>query len=204
MNMAAQEYWDGSRPAHRVTLGLRAGMNFSKQYNHEEGADNDFRPGLKAGLEFDLNIVRSLSINTGVYYVQRGYKSKYSDYRGSNTATDNASYIEIPVLLSYRVKLSDAAQFQLNVGPYFGIGLSGTKTFETTFAGQNNYEIDSFDQYDGMKKRDIGIHAGAAVTFSDFYVGVNYERSLMNVSNITGANFQNGSIGLCIGYNFNL
>ena len=204
MNMAAQEYWDGSRPAHRFTLGLRAGMNFSKQYNQGDGADNKFRAGIKAGLELDLNIVRSLSVNTGVYYAQRGYKSEYSDYRGSNKTTDNASYIEIPVLLSYRVKLSDAAQFQLNVGPYFAFGLSGTKKLETTFAGQNDYETDSFDQYDGMKKHDIGIHAGAAVTFSDFYVGVNYERSLMNVSNITGANFQNGSIGICVGYNFNL
>ena len=204
MGISAQEYWDGSRPDHRFTIGVRAGANFSKQNNNGDGADMDYRIGLKTGVEADLNIVRSLSVNTGVYYTQKGYKSEYSDYRGSLKTTDNVSYIEIPVLASYRVKLSDAAQFQLNIGPYFAFGVSGKQKVTSTFAGQENYEIDSFDEYDGMKKSDIGIHAGAAVTYNNMYIGIGYERGLKNVSNKTGADFNNGSIGISIGYNFNL
>ena len=204
MGMSAQEYWDGSRPDHRFTIGVRAGVNFSKQNNNGDGADMDYRVGFKAGVEADLNIVRSLSVNTGVYYTQKGYKSEYSDYRGSLKTTDNVGYIEIPVLASYRVKLSDAAQFQLNVGPYFAFGVSGKQKVKSTFAGQDDYEIDSFDEYDGMKKSDIGIHAGAAVTYNNMYIGISYERGLKNVSNKTGADFSNGSIGISIGYNFNL
>lgn len=200
----AQEYWDGSRPAHRLTLGVRGGVNFSKQYNNGDGADMDFRTGFKAGLEMDLNVVRSFSVNSGVYYVERGYKSEYSDYRGSLRTTDNTAYVEIPLLASYRVKLSDATQFQLNVGPYLAFGVTGKQKVKSTFAGQQDYSIDSFDEYDGLKKHDIGIHAGAAVTYSKYYIGVIYERSMMNVSNATGADFQNGSIGICLGYNFNI
>lgn len=201
---SAQDYWDGSRPAHLLTLGVRGGVNFSKQYNSGNGADMDFRTGFKAGLEADLNVVRSFSVNSGVYFVQRGYKSEYSDYRGSLKTTDNVAYLEIPLLASYRVKLSDATQFQLNVGPYFAFGVSGKQKVESTFTGLQDYEIDSFDEYDGMKKHDIGIHAGAAITYSDYYFGVYYERSLMNVSQVSGGKFQNGSIGVCLGYNFNL
>lgn len=202
--VAAQEYWDGSRPDHRFTIGLRAGANFSKQYNNGEGADMDYRVGFRAGVETDVNIVRSLSVNTGVFFTQKGYKSEYSDYRGTQKISDNVGYLAIPVLFSYRVKLSDAAQFQLNLGPYFAFGVSGKKKVKSTFAGQGDYEIDSFDEYDGLKRFDIGLHVGAAVTFNNMYVGVSYERSLKNVSNATGANFRNGCIGISIGYDFNL
>lgn len=201
---AAQTYWDGSRPDHRLTVGLRAGGNFSKQYNDGDGADNDFRPGFQGGLEIDLNLFRSLSLNTGAYYVQRGYKTEYSDYRGSKETTDNVAYIEVPVLVSYRVKLSDASEFQLNVGPYFGFGISGKQKTTSTFAGLQDYEIDSFDEYDGMKKSDIGLHIGAAVVYSDICFGIFYERGLTNVSNVPNADYKNGSIGISIGYNFNL
>ena len=202
--MTAQEYWDGTRPDHRLTVGPRLGMNFSKQYNHGDGADMDYRTGFRGGLEVDVNVVRSLSVNTGIIYSQRGYKSEYADYRGTLTTTDNVAYVEIPLLLSYRVKLSDAAEFQLNVGPYFAFGVSGKQKVTSTFAGQKDYEIDSFDEYDGMKKSDTGLHVGAVVTFNSMYAGVCYERGLKNVSNQTGADYRNGSIGLSVGYNFNL
>ena len=151
-----------------------------------------------------MNIFRSLSLNTGAYYIQRGYKTEYSDYRGSKKTTDNVAYINVPVLVSYRVKLSDAAQFQLNVGPYFGFGVSGKQKTTSSFKGLKDYEIDSFDEYDGMKKSDMGLHVGAAVVYQDIYFGVFYERSLTNVSNVTNADFKNGSIGVNVGYNFNL
>ena len=151
----------------------------------------------------DVNIVRSLSVNTGVYYAQKGYKKEYSDYRGTLKTTDNVAYIHIPLLLSYRVDLSDKSQFQINAGPYFAFGTSGKQKIKSTFPGQQSYEIDSFDEYDGMKKNDIGISVGAALTFSNMYVGVVYERGFSNVSNAVGADFRNGCIGINMGYNFN-
>lgn len=202
--LQAQNYWDGSRPDHRLTVGVRGGVNFSKQYNTGDGADMDFRTSYQVGIEADLNIFRSLSVNTGAMLIQKGYKTEYSDYRGSMETKDNATYIEIPLLLSYRVKLSDAAQFQLNVGPYFAFGVSGKQRIESTFPGLKSYEIDSYDEYDGMKKQDIGIHAGVAVTYNNFYAGACYERGLKNVSNVPNADFRNGTIAITVGYNFNL
>ena len=198
---SAQEYWDGQRPDKSLTVGLRAGLNFAKQYNAADGADNDFRLGYRAGVEVDLNFVQSFSLNSGIFFIQKGYKSEYSDYRGSLNTDDDASYLEMPLLASYRVKLSDAAQFQLNLGPYYAFGLSGKHKVKSTFSGQPDYEIDSFDEYDGLKKSDIGIHAGAAISFDGYYVGVCYERSMMNVSNATGAKYRNGGIGITLGYN---
>ena len=203
IGLSAQNYWDGSRPDHRFTVGVRGGVNFSKQNNTGEGADMDFRTSYQIGLEADVNIFRSLSVNTGVMLIQKGYKSEYSDYRGKMETKDNATFIEIPLLLSYRVKLSDAAQFQLNIGPYFAFGVSGKQKIESTFPGLKSYEIDSWDEYDGMKKSDVGVHVGVAVTYNNMYAGANYERGLKNVSNVPGAEFQNGTIAITLGYNFN-
>lgn len=202
--LSAQNYWDGSRPDHRLTLGVRGGVNFSKLNNMGDGADMNFRTSYQFGLEADLNIFRSLSVNTGVMLIQKGYRSEYADYRGRMETKDNATYIEIPLLLSYRVKLSDAAEFQLNVGPYFAFGVSGKQKVESTFPGLKSYEIDSWDEYDGLKKSDIGIHAGVAVTFNNIYAGACYERGLKNVSNVPNADFRNGTIDITVGYNFNL
>ncbi|MBE6257460.1 MAG: PorT family protein [Prevotella sp.] len=198
----AQKYWNSSRADHILTLGLRGGINFAKLYNNGNGSDKDFRLGYMGGIELDINFIQSLSVNTGIYYSQKGYKSEYSDYRGSYIVSDNASYINIPFLASYRVKLSDAAQFQLNVGPYFAFGVSGKQNVESTFPGQEDYRIDSFDEYDGLKKSDIGLHVGAGIVYSHIYMGVSYERGLKNVSNETDSDFHNGCIGINLGYNF--
>ena len=201
LGSGAQKYWDSSRPDHRFTFGVRAGVNFAKQNNMEDGADNDFRTGFHLGATTDINIIRSFSVNMGVFYIQKGYKTDYSDYRGSVKTRNNASYMEFPVLASYRVKLSDAAQFQLNIGPYFAFGIGGKLKVENTFENGDSYSIDSFDKIDGMKRFDTGISVGAAVVYSDIYFGASYERSFMNVSN-TNEKFQNGNIAITIGYNF--
>ena len=179
---AQTKYWDSSRPEHRFTFGVRAGINTSKQYAINDQSDHENRLGFHAGLTADINIVRSFSVNTGVMYIQKGWKTDYSDNRGSVEKKDNAAYLEIPVLASYRVNLSDQVQFQLNIGPYFAFGVSGKQKVTNTFPN--------------------GIVLGAAATYKHCYIGISYERGLTNVSNVAESNFQNGCIALTLGYNF--
>ena len=178
---AQTKYWDSSRPEHRFTFGVRAGINTSKQYAINDQSDHENRLGFHAGLTADINIV---------------------DNRGSVEKKDNAAYLEIPVLASYRVNLSDQVQFQLNIGPYFAFGVSGKQKVTNTFPNGDNYDIDSFDSDEGGKKFDCGIVLGAAATYKHCYIGISYERGLTNVSNVAESNFQNGCIALTLGYNF--
>jgi len=203
MSAAAEsKYWDGSRPDHLFTFGVRAGINFSKQYAMDNQSDRSMRFGYQGGVTADINLARSFSINTGVFYIQKGWKTDYDDARGKIEKKDNASYIEIPLQASYRVNLSDQVQFQLNIGPYFAIGVSGKQKVTNTFANGDSYEIDSFDELEGGKKFDCGLAVGAAITVSHVYFGIGYERGLMNVSRIENTKFQNGSIAISLGYNF--
>ena len=202
LGASAQNFWDGSRADRFVTFGIRAGVNASKQYAMDDQADRDYRFSYQVGVAVDLNLARSFSFNTGVMMVQKGWQWDYDDNRGKQKVTDNATYLEIPVLASYRVALSDQAQFQLNLGPYFAFGIFGDQKVTSTFPNGDNYSINSFDEYEGGKKFDCGVSIGAGFTFSHIYLGINYERGLINVSNDDNKRFQNGNIALSLGYNF--
>ena len=204
LSMSAQKkYWDSSRPDHRFGYSVQAGLNFNKQYTMEdEGADHAFSTGFHAGIGVDVNIIRSFSVTTGVYYFQKGWKDSYSDYRGYYDTKDNAAYVQLPLLASYRVALSDAVRFQIDLGPYFAFGISGKTKTDYNFGEPIHKEYDSFDEYEGMKKFDCGIHLGASVNYSHLLAGVFYERGLKNISRIQGEKFQNGTVGVSLGYKF--
>ena len=201
-SLNAQTFWDSQRPDRSVTFGLRAGLSSSKQYATDYHADQDAVLGFQAGVAVDLNIVHSFSVNTGLLLVKRGWKNTYSDARGTLETTDNAMYLELPLLASYRVPLSDQAEFQLNAGPYFAYGIGGKRKTTNSFRADGNYDIDSFDDAQGCKRFDCGMQVGVAFTFLHFYAGVCYERGLVNTWQQNGYEYQNGAIALNVGYNF--
>jgi len=182
---SAQRYWDGSRPDHRLTFGVRAGFNLSKFI--DDDLEWRYRFGYQAGVEADINLVRSLSINTGLYYIQKGFKMEL-EYGSSYTQKYEYKpvYLEVPLALSYRIKLSDSSQFQLNAGGYFAYGLKNSD--ENFFKG--NY-----------KKEDIGMTLGAAVTYSHYYFGANYQHSLVSVCSSDIKSYHS-NIVVSLGYNF--
>ena len=199
VSLPAQTYWDGARADKLLSFGLRAGVNFSKQYSSDLNMDLDYRVGYQVGFEADLNLCRSMSINTGVYLIQKGYKGEVKDFLLK--VHDNPTYIEFPLLASYRIPLSDATTFQLNVGPYFAYGVGGTYVMEYGGNG-DSAETESFDMYDGLKRFDMGLSYGCAVTMSKLYIGACYEHGLIKAGQRTSNNAKNASIVITLGYNF--
>ena len=98
VSVSAQQYWDGSRPDHRFTFGLRAGANLSKVFDDE--MEWRYNWGYQVGAVAELNLVRSLSLGTGLYYIQKGFKMEL-EYSPTFTQTFDYSpkYLEIPLLL---------------------------------------------------------------------------------------------------------
>ena len=121
----AQKYWDSSRPDHRFTLGVRMGGNISKFYE-EYHFDTRFVTGLQIGMTMDVNIIRSLSATTGLYYIQKNTKLEVRVSDATVVRKLTPAYLEIPLLLSYRISLSDDSQFQFNLGSYFAVGLTNS------------------------------------------------------------------------------
>lgn len=212
----------------KLAFGVRAGVNInSLSYSGQENTmldDIKSRAGFHVGVVMDWNVAGDFYIQPGVYFTTRGAKSEWSgsdeDYSASITTKLNMSYLQIPVLASYRFPVSDAVKIDLNVGPYIAIGLGGKVKVDAseTYMGEtdrDSYKYDIFGKSSDDKERgdfkrfDAGLRFGAGVNIHQFYVGVSYDLGLTNLA-YTGNDyrwakndkFRNGSFMVSVGYNF--
>ena len=191
MSVQAQSLWDISKPDHRFTFGMRAGVNFAS-------TDMDYatstRTGFHGGLTADWNIVKSFSVSTGVLYVNKGFKSDFGK--------GEAAYLELPLLASWRIETVTGVRFFFNVGPYFAWGVGGTvkyAPYDETFA--YNYHQDTFGQKGFFKHFDAGLSAGAYIVLGHVLAGLSYEYGFTDIAKVYGK-FHNRNACMTIGYNF--
>lgn len=166
LGASAQEFWSSDSPEQKVTLGVRAGVNFAKI--GAKGGSSDTRTSFLAGVSADFNLVESFSINSGVLYTGKGGK----DY--------SAEFIEIPIYASYRLNFAEASQLQVNVGPYLDFGIAGD-------AYKGDYKC---------KRFQMGLGFGAGYTFHKVYLGLQYQLGLTEVMKDSKAHFNCFGIAL--------
>lgn len=180
-----------------ITFGVRGGVNFAKQAVSSDGysfsAKNNL--GFNVGVSVDIPFLESLYLQSGLYYTGKGYKFDEDGYEEKV----NLSYLQIPVLASYRYNFSEAAQLQINVGPYFAYGIDGKYKCEED---GEKWEEDAFSD-DEYKKFDMGLTVGAGITFGHIFVGANYDFGLTNIMNgLEGGSLKNRCLSISVGYNF--
>ena len=171
-----------------ITFSIRGGVNFSNVTVSEGGmsVSPKSHTGFHAGVAVDFPILESFYLQSGMYYTVKGYK--YGDEKA------NPAYLEIPILASYRYNFSDAAQLQINFGPYLAYGVGGKlKAYD--------YKNDFFG--DNFKRFDMGLQVGAGFTFArHYYLGLAYEFGLVNIAKNGNAKFKNTNFFISEGYQF--
>ena len=191
MAMGAQAQtglWDDGKPAQPVTFGVRAGMNVANVGGDEDDAKSKI--GFFGGLGVDFNIVNSLSINSGLFFTQKGCKSDDMDmdvegYEVEANARFTMNFIELPVYLSYRLPLNLKSSVQV----FF------------KFRGEKiSQSMDLFDDDYDFKRFHVGLGLGAAYTWSRLSVGLSYQWGLTEVVADAGSYWNNFNIS--VGYNF--
>lgn len=187
---ASGSFFSTEKSDQPVTFGIRGGVNFAKISQSSDGYSLSTKnyTGFNVGVSVDIPMMQSLYLQSGLYYTVKGAKIEEMDC--------NPSYLEIPVLASYRYNFTDAVQLQINVGPYFAYGIGGKWK-----DAEDDTEGDFFD--DSTKKFDAGLAFGGGITFSHIYVGLNYDLGLMNIMKDSGdASAKNRSLSINVGYNF--
>lgn len=210
-----------------ITFGVRVGMNISN-ISGEEGPDRDdkldldSRIGFQAGAIVDLPITNGFYIQPGLFITTRGAKKKTTDrdedYTYKRTDKYNPIYLQIPVLASFRTDISQSVKVQVNVGPYFSLGLGGKHKWESQESGESTRKKDipffgkstDKESHFGAKRFDLGLSFGAGVTIREhYYVGIQYDLGLMNMAIHDKeygwgdkAKFHNGNFAIQLGYNF--
>lgn len=191
-----------------VTIGIRAGLNFAK-WTGDFDEPTDTRTAFHVGVIADIPLMQSLYIQSGLYFQSKGCKFEEEMYNWSEKVTTSPMYLEIPILASYRYDFGDAAQLQVNFGPYFAVGIAG-KYKEEIEDGSDFYktDVDIFDSDEGLLNRfDCGLQVGAGVTFAQhYYLGFAYQFGLTNMTNEDNVGSEvstkNSNWMLSLGYNF--
>lgn len=203
MAVSAQSFFSTEKSEDGIVFGVRAGLvgAGASIKGGNESLSLDSRMGFNAGVNVDIPLMQSLHVQTGLFFQQKGAKWEEEGY----TEKYNPTYLQLPVLASYRYAFSDACELQVNVGPYFALGLGGKAKMEEGdelveddfFGGENDEESMR------MKKFDMGLQFGAGVTVAKhYYLGFSYDLGLTNIARGKKETWKNRAWMINLGYNF--
>lgn len=164
--------------------------------------------GLRAGVAIDYAFVTSdtyeLSLQTGINYSMKGRRGKVGDTPKTDF-TARYQYLDLPVLINNRFKLSDTFNAFVNVGPYFAYGLSAVRSMKEesgeTMSGPNLFKGQGGDK-SALYPFEIGAQVGAGVEVSRVMFGIGTQYGLTKLFREYEGNPKNISFYASVGYRF--
>lgn len=185
-----------------MTFGVRLGVDVGNL--NIDGFDS--KAGVFGGLVAEINIVNSFSVNSGLFFSQKGCRVKEEGYEedfGYAMAKGRmtVNFIELPVYASYRLHINPTNTVQVFLGPYFDFGIYGRATAELRYDGEQFKESEGlFNDENAFRRFQAGIALGAAYAWRQFSLGVCFQGGLTDVSKWVDAEWNTFNISL--GYNF--
>ncbi len=158
-------------------LDVRAGANVSQ---FSEG-DAGLKLGFKAGVTAEYGFSKLFALRPGVYFSMKG-SSDTTDFAIDFPSSSNISYIEVPVLASFRFPVTKGFSLAVNAGPYAALRVN--------------------DSVPGAERFDMGVDAGVDFVFGHFVFGPNAQYGLTKVASAGGVNYHNICYSLTFGYKF--
>ncbi len=195
---------DYSQRNHRSTywnndayFGFRIGPSFSTVNSDDIYLDgSSMKTGLNAGVAAGFAVVphTPLYLETGLYYTEKGGKGKV----GGDKFTYQLNYLEMPLVMKYRIDIDRGFSIQPFLGGYLACGVCGKiKDFGERAAyssfSDNPY---SFQRFDG------GLKTGCGLQFDMFYAEVSYDLGLANICHDDFDTSKNSALTLNVGINF--
>ena len=155
-------------------------MNYATILNAPDGKGGI---GFYVGGNLDVGFSNWFHLQTGLYFSLKGVEAEYKveeaprPVPGGPSVTDDDHYyydrfsplyLEIPVLASFRIGLSDNADIQFGVGPYIGFTPLQEQLYYHGFSSLWECQDEEISQF------DYGLQANIGAYIKHFYVGVGY------------------------------
>lgn len=166
-----------------IRYGIEAGVDFSKYLS----ADLKYATGFRAGGFAELpSLSKNMYLTSGLYLTKKGGKG--DDYLNLKI---NAYYLELPIHLGFRQKLSSKFSLFEEVGPYVALGLFGKTTADGESSGfcieiyDVNYNTFSKQE---LKRFDFGLGFKIGAEYKNQYrLAWGTDFGLIKVKNSSGA-----------------
>lgn len=183
-----------------------------------KGASKKVMPGYLVGLTMQYELGEETFLQTEVSFATKGTVLKGTqniEGGGTNRWTQrfNLQYIQIPLMITYKLKIDTDFHIYLRGGIYGAYGIGGKTTLKSNYKGvdMENTEIkhDSFGS-NGLKEFDLGTRFGSGLEFEKFTVGFDFEYGFLDLSRSNGnlgtlledGKFRNKGVTLSVGYKF--
>lgn len=188
-----------------IPVIIKGGVGMSNWYGDDaDGTDTKFAWKVGVGTEFSLG--QNFILQPTLMFVNKGAKfdGKLTvnslSLSGKNTFQED--YIELPIMVGYRVAVDKDMNIVFTAGPYLAYGIAGKTKYEASVAGISaSKKYDTFDD-DGMDLHpfDMGLGCGITGEFNNILVGIDGSLGLTNLRD----NFKAHNIGayLTVGYKF--
>ena len=189
-----------------LTWGIRAGMNYATILNAPAGKGVI---GFNVGGNLDVGFCNWFHLQTGLYLSMKGVDAEYEVREVNQSLTYTYEdyspiYLEIPVLASFRIGLSDNADIQFGVGPYIAYTPHHEQQYHHEMCGLGKYQSEEIEPF------DFGLQANIGASIKHFYIGVGYQIGIprKKIWSIDGSGsyaehvIRTSNAMLNVGYNF--
>ena len=178
-------------------FGLRVGPSFATVSSDDPYLDgSSMKTGLNVGVAAGFAVApRSpLFFETGLYYTEKGGKGN----SGHTKFTYNLDYLELPLVLKYKLPIDGGTTIEPFLGGYVACGVGGKiKDFgeHAAYSSFSDHPY-SFQRFDG------GLKLGCGIASDLFYADISYEHGLANISHDDFETSRNNALMLTVGLNF--
>ncbi|MDR2579979.1 MAG: PorT family protein [Fibromonadaceae bacterium] len=166
--------------AKETMLGIRTSLSLSsiavkKSTHHNVKEINQV--GFHAGFLADMNVIGPLYFQPGFMFAQKGgeLEIKYPNPNFRDEIIYKTYYLEWPIMFALKIPLGESLDFAVNAGPYLGFGMFG-KVIADEISQINSFSSSVF------KRFDYGVGFGGGLDFKSFYIGLNYNHGLAEIS----------------------
>lgn len=171
-----------------IALGLKGGINLSN-LNGIENTKNTLK--YQFGITADIALNNDIYLLSGIEFHAKGTKKKLAS---DTKMRYSAKYLQLPLHLGYKIRLSGNMKFVIDAGPYIAYGIGGKVKDK---ASKKN----TFGK-DGFKCFDYGVGGNLGVEFGKLSLNTGYDFGLANINKTKDTKVKNRNAFATLGYKF--
>jgi hypothetical protein len=182
----------------KTRAGIKGGINASNLYV-DDVDDENARIGFHVGFYGQMAPSEAITLQAELLFSTRGAEDHYSDGVFEQEVKYNLNYIDLPLLVVFKV--GESVEF--HAGGYASYLVGANISYDGDFANGED-EIDR----DHLKQYDLGLAGGVGVNFGAIQVGARYNYGLVELADSDAArtligDSKNSCAQLFVAFNFN-
>ena len=187
----------------QLSVGARVGINLSDQITKLKSKINkdiESVAGFSLAIPLEIGITEAFSVQAELTFIQKGSSASSSSFGLSLTPSTVYNYLELPILLKYKIISSGDFKMYTAIGPAFAYAVSGeihtnnTKT-SIEFDAESNKNFNRFEI-----NLNFGVGFNLTLGPGDLVLDIRYRYGLSDVDRNDEVTTKNHGIGLSLGY----